>query len=83
MLYNNGMKLSQKIGANLKTARKQKGFTQEALAKKLGILQPAYARYESGKIQLSYEQIHELCLLLDVTPNFLWGFEDEYGDPTF
>ena len=77
------MKISQKIGTNLKKARKQKGLTQTALAKKMGILQPAYARYESGKIQLSYEQVEELCVLLDVTPNFLWGFEDEYGDPTF
>ncbi|MBQ7948768.1 MAG: helix-turn-helix transcriptional regulator [Clostridia bacterium] len=77
------MKLSQQIGANLKTARKQKGYTQEALAKKLGILQPAYARYESGKIELNYDQIQELCTILEITPNFLWGFEDEYGNLNF
>ena len=83
MLYKNKMKISQRIGENLKKARKQKGYTQIALASKMGILQPAYARYESGKIELNYEQIEQLCALLDVTPNFLWGFEDEYGDPTF
>ena len=83
MLYNNKMKISQRVGENLKKARKQKGYTQAVLAGKMGILQPAYARYESGKIELNYEQIQQLCLILDVTPNFLWGFEDEYGDPTF
>lgn len=83
MLYNNKMKISQLVGENLKKARKQKGYTQAVLASKMGILQPAYARYESGKIELNYEQIQQLCSILDVTPNFLWGFEDEYGDPTF
>lgn len=83
MLYNNKMKISQRVGENLKKARKQKGYTQAVLASKMGILQPAYARYESGKIELNYEQIQQLCSILDVTPNFLWGFEDEYGDPTF
>ena len=77
------MKISQRVGENLKKARKQKGYTQAVLASKMGILQPAYARYESGKIELNYEQIQQLCSILDVTPNFLWGFEDEYGDPTF
>ena len=77
------MKISQSIGENLKKARKQKGYTQAVLANKMGILQPAYARYESGKIELNYEQVKQLCVLLDITPNFLWGFEDEYGDPTF
>lgn len=77
------MKISQRIGENLKKARKQKGYTQAVLASKMGILQPAYARYESGKIELNYEQIIQLCEILDITPNFLWGFEDEYGYPTF
>ena len=83
MLYCNKMKISQRIGENLKKARKQKGYTQAVLASKMGILQPAYARYESGKIELNYEQIIQLCEILDITPNFLWGFEDEYGYPTF
>jgi transcriptional regulator with XRE-family HTH domain len=77
------MKISQRIGENLKKARNQKGYTQAVLASKMGILQPAYARYESGKIELNYEQIIQLCEILDITPNFLWGFEDEYGYPTF
>lgn len=76
MLYVNKMTINQKIGGNLKAARIQKGFTQSEMAKKMGILQPAYARYESGKIQLNYEQVEELCNYLEITPSYLWGFED-------
>ncbi len=69
------MELAQKIGMRIKEIRKQKGLTQNDMAKKLGILQPAYARYESGKVQLNYEQIQVLCQLLEITPDVLWGFE--------
>lgn len=66
--------LSQKIGTNLKNARAQKNLTQKEVAQMLGILQPAYARYESGKIQLNYEQIKLLCDYLEITPDDLWGY---------
>lgn len=68
------MAINQTIGNNLKAARLEKGLTQNDMAKKMGILQPAYARYESGKVQLNYEQIQELCNFLDITPNDLWGY---------
>ena len=75
MLYiNKKMAINQTIGNNLKAARLEKGLTQNDMAKKMGILQPAYARYESGKVQLNYEQIQELCNFLDITPNDLWGY---------
>ena len=74
------MTYSEKIGNNLKTARKLKNLTQSDVAKRLGILQPAYARFESGKFQLSYEQIKELCDYLEITPDFLFGYVDEYGE---
>ncbi len=72
--------LSQKIGNNLKQARLIKNLTQKEIAQKMGILQPAYARYENGKFQLNYEQIEILCDILDITPDYLWGYVDEYGE---
>ena len=74
------MTLQQKIGNNLKIARNAKNLTQNDVAKHLGILQPAYARFESGKFQLDYEQVKILCDFLDITPDFLWGYVDEYGE---
>lgn len=70
------MTIAQKIGENLKNARKEKGLTQEEISRKLGILQPAYARYESGKIQLNYEMVQRICEILDITPDVLWGYSD-------
>ena len=70
------MTLTQKIGNNLKLARIEKGLTQSEVAKAMGILQPAYARYESGKIQLNYEQVQQLCDLLKITPDYLWGYDE-------
>lgn len=75
------MALEQIIGNNLKKARLQKKVTQAQMAQKLRILQPAYARYESGKVQLNYEQIQTVCDILEITPDFLWGYVDEYGEP--
>lgn len=71
--------VSQTVGNNLKKARLLKNLTQNDMASALNILQPAYARYESGKVQLNYELVEKVCSLLDVTPNFLWGYEDEDG----
>ena len=44
------------------------------VAEKLGMLQPAYARYESGKTELDYEKLVFLCNLFEITPNDLYGF---------
>ena len=57
-----------------------KNVTQKEVARHMGILQPAYARFESGKYQLNYEQVKELCDYFEVTPDFLWGYVDEYGE---
>ncbi|MBS1401136.1 MAG: helix-turn-helix transcriptional regulator [Firmicutes bacterium] len=49
-------------------------MTQKEVAEKLGMLQPAYARYESGKTELDYEKLVFLCNLFEITPNDLYGF---------
>jgi transcriptional regulator with XRE-family HTH domain len=73
------MTINQVVGANLKQARQDKGYTQTQVAQIIGQVYQAYAKYESGRIQLSYELIVVLCKLLDVSPNYLFGF-DEYGN---
>ena len=68
------MSLKQSLGARLKQARTDKHMTQKEVAEKLGMLQPAYARYESGKTELDYEKLVFLCNLFEITPNDLYGF---------
>jgi transcriptional regulator with XRE-family HTH domain len=62
----------------LKEIRLNKGLTQQELAIKLGITQQSIARYESEARKLDQDLIIKICLVLDVTPDELLGFEEAY-----
>lgn len=64
--------ISKQIGQNLARARKAMGLTQKELAKEMKKYQPDYSEYETGKIQLNYEQILFLCSRLKISPNKLF-----------
>ncbi len=66
------MNIAKKIGSNLKSARKDKGFTQKQVAKMMNMTQQQYSRFENGIFQLNYEQILFLCRTYDITPNDLF-----------
>ena len=70
------MTLAQQVGQRLKQARKEKGLTQVEVGEKLGILQQAYARFESGVYELNYEQIVALCKLFDCSSDYLLGLSE-------
>ena len=53
-------------------------MTQSAIAEKLLMTQQQYSRFENGVFELNYEQILQLCKLLDVTPNEIYGIGGEY-----
>lgn len=69
------MELSKKVGNNIKKARKLKNFTQQKIAEKLHMTQQQYSRFENGIFELNYNQIVDICNLLDTTPNELFDFE--------
>lgn len=66
------MRVSEKIGANLKQARKDAGFTQKQVAEKFNMTQQQYSRFENGVFELNYTQILELCELYNISPNELF-----------
>ena len=70
------MELKKQVGERLAQARKQAGYTQKQVGEKLNMLQQAYARFESGVFELSYEQIVTLCKLFDITSDYLFGLSD-------
>ena len=78
MLYIKSMEIARAIGENIKAARRSKGLTQSAVAGKLLMTQQQYSRFENGVFELNYEQILQLCKLLDVTPNEIYGIGGEY-----
>ena len=53
------------------------GLTQEEIAKEMGILQPAYNRFERGVHQLSYDQLFFVAERLGVSLDYLFC-RDEY-----
>ena len=69
------MKVSKKIGENLKEARKFKGLTQKELADMLYMTQQQYSRFENGIFELNYDQILKICDILDISPNELFDIK--------
>ena len=66
------MQISKIVGNNIKQARKLKGLTQTEVAKVFCMTQQQYSRFENGVFELNYQQIINLCKLLDITPNELF-----------
>ncbi|MHB2029810.1 MAG: helix-turn-helix domain-containing protein [Acidimicrobiales bacterium] len=47
-------------GAVLKTLRERAGLTQRELAERLGIHQPAVARWEAGRVRIPVNRLEEI-----------------------
>ncbi|MBQ7880687.1 MAG: helix-turn-helix transcriptional regulator [Clostridia bacterium] len=69
------MEIAKTIGNNIKNARKFKNLTQSAVAKQLNMTQQQYSRFENGVFELNYSQIVQICTLLNITPNEIFGFD--------
>ena len=68
------MNIAKMIGENIKQARKLKGLTQKDVANHFRMTQQQYSRFENGVFELNYSQIIEICKLLDISPNEIFGF---------
>ena len=68
------MTIAEKIGTVIKDARKIKQLTQREVAKIFHMTQQQYSRFENGVFELNYQQIIDICNLLNVLPNDLFGF---------
>ena len=71
-----GTDISKKIGNNIKYYRRIKGMTQSQVAKLFHMTQQQYSRFENGVFELSYQQIVDICQLLDITPNEFFEFNE-------
>jgi len=63
----------------LKELRKSAGFTLTAVSKMLGISHVSYFNWEQGKTEPCINSIHKLCLIFDVSSDYLLGIENEDG----
>ncbi len=58
--------INQIIGENLKKIRELSGFTQEQIAKSIGIERSAYSNYEGGTREVPYDILERLLIYLVV-----------------
>lgn len=63
------------IGGRIKSMRRVKGWTQETLAKKVHVSQPAVAQWESNRWTPGKRSQELLAEALGVTRSFLFGEE--------
>ena len=61
----------------LKDLREDNDFTQNYIAKLLGIDQRQYSRYETGKYEMPLEYLIKLCKLYNVTLDYIVGLNDK------
>ncbi len=60
-----------KFPQNLRRIRRMRGFTQEALGRKLGVQKSAVCKYEKGRAVPNTKQLQVLCRVLNVSPQEL------------
>ncbi len=63
--------LLMNLGDNLRYLRQKFGYTQEEVARQLGISQPAYLKYETGATDVSELQLKKLADIYGVRPHDL------------
>ena len=67
----------------LKELRKEKSLTQKELAKVLGISATCYAGYEQGYREPDFKILKKICIIFDISSDYLLGLEDETGSKTY
>lgn len=65
------------IANNIKKIRELRNFTQEYMAKELGMSQAGYSKIENGNSDISFSKIEEIAAILKVTPEDLVAFDSQ------
>ena len=65
--------INQVVGENLKKIRELSGFTQEQIAKSIGIERSAYSNYEGGTREVPYDILEKLSNLFGCEPFILFA----------
>lgn len=71
--------INQIIGENLRKSRNIAGFTQDQVAKFIGIERSTYSNYEGGTREIPYSVLEKLSNLFGCEPSLLFE-ENSYID---
>ncbi|MBQ3921149.1 MAG: helix-turn-helix transcriptional regulator [Firmicutes bacterium] len=64
------------VGIRLRQIREDLNLSGKAVAEAVGIKADTYRNYENGRRIPNAEVLRDLCLFLDVTPEYILGFID-------
>ena len=65
------------LGDKLKALRKNKGWTQTDLAKRLGLVTGTISAYETGQKYPSIEVLIKICNLFNTSADYMLGLSDQ------
>lgn len=74
--------MEYEIGKKIKELRKDLGLTQKQLAKMLNKSETGFASWEQGLSEPSVHDLRMLCVIFQVSADYLLGLEDEAGTKT-
>lgn len=66
------------IGEKIRKIRTLKGYSQEYMADKLQIKQPAYSEIESGKTKISINVLQEIAQIFKIETNDILNFDENH-----
>lgn len=69
------------IGCKMKEAREQRGLTQKQLADLIGASHNSISDWENNKNKPDLDTIGMICEVLDISPNYLFGKDDDVLSP--
>lgn len=61
---------------NIRTIRKKRGYSQEAIAEVLSTTQQQYSKYENGKNEIPVHHVVTLCKFYNISSDWLLGLKD-------
>lgn len=67
------------MGERIRKRRKELGYTQEELGKKVGLQKSGIAKYESGRIvNIKQNMLFKMAHALKCSPSYLIGLDDDH-----
>lgn len=63
----------------IREMRKERGYTQQKIAKEIGMEQTQYSRYERGENEIKVNVLIDICKALNVSSDYILGLTN---DPT-
>ena len=61
----------------IREIRRERGISQTKLAKKIGMEQTQYSRYERGENEIKVNVLIDICKALNVSSDYILGLSDD------